>query len=357
MTSSSYTHAYKSVLREWRINALPSTVGTFMARDALSLAIACLRLKSDDCVLLPAFICREVLRPFLGRMKVEFYDIGPGLAIDPSDIQKRLRRTHTRAMVLVNYFGFLQPFRKEIRQICTDTGTVLIEDSAHSLLTEGSGETGDLVVYSYRKLLPVPDGGGLQFNTDRLTIHAELLPRIYSDFLSLLISGKLALGFRSDIVSRAGLIGLTGAATRKGGGGASSKASDPRILQLSSFARSGIRRSPVSQILERRRFNFMFWSEWAKTSGLVVPIFPDLPIGVCPLGYPVRITNRDKIRSRLLRKGVYLEINWVLPETVSRESPTSRLLSSEILTLPVHPKFTLEKIEQIQRMLTPELHP
>ena len=101
----------------------------------------------------------------------------------------------------------------------------------------------------------------------------------------------------------------------------------------------------------------MFWHEWATTTGLVAPVLPDLPIGVCPLGYPVRVSSRDLVRSRLLRKGVYLEVHWVLPEAVASESATSRLLSSEILTLPVHPKLHLREIGQIQSLLATEKAP
>jgi len=115
-------------------------------------------LKLDDTVLLPAYLCHEVLRPFLGKTKVRFYGIKPDLAVDPQEINEIAVKNKVRMMIIINYFGFLEPRRKEIRQICSDRGIILMEDCAHSLLTEGSGEIGDISVYSFRKIFPVPDG-------------------------------------------------------------------------------------------------------------------------------------------------------------------------------------------------------
>ena len=57
----------------------PEVIGIFMGRDVLSLAISCLDLDSDDAVLLPAYLCREVVKPFLRKTQVKFYDLRPDM--------------------------------------------------------------------------------------------------------------------------------------------------------------------------------------------------------------------------------------------------------------------------------------
>jgi hypothetical protein len=71
--------------------AFPDVIGTFMARDALALVASYLRLTRDDVVLLPAYLCREVLKPFGNRSRVLFYDVDTDLTVCPAAIRRILR--------------------------------------------------------------------------------------------------------------------------------------------------------------------------------------------------------------------------------------------------------------------------
>src|SRR5438477_346787 len=54
----------------------PYLIGTFMGRDALSLAVSYLDLTKDDTVVLPVFTCQDVLKSFVRKCHVLFYDVG-----------------------------------------------------------------------------------------------------------------------------------------------------------------------------------------------------------------------------------------------------------------------------------------
>src|SRR5215813_9809313 len=125
-----------------RVPRFPDAVGTFMARDALSLALSYLDLGREDAVLLPLYNCQDVLKTFARTNRVIFYDVQDDLSVDPHEVLLKLKTGGVRMMMITNYFGLLQPHRDEIRQICTERDIVLVEDCAHSLLTEGSGDTG-----------------------------------------------------------------------------------------------------------------------------------------------------------------------------------------------------------------------
>src|SRR2546428_517601 len=109
------------MLRAAKVNPFPGVIGTFMGRDAFALAASLLDLGANDTVLLPAYLCREVLKPFLGRTRVEFYDLRSDLTVDPEEIRLKLGQARIKMMMIINYFGFLQPYRKEIKKICVDT--------------------------------------------------------------------------------------------------------------------------------------------------------------------------------------------------------------------------------------------
>jgi len=129
-----------------------------LARHALKTGLSALGLKAGDRVLIPSFICRDVLAPFhvLG-IEVLFYSLGEDLLIDES-IEKLPK---AEAIMAVHYFGLetdLTPFRK----YCGLHGAFLIEDNAHGFLSESQsgplGTHGDIGIVSLRKSLPILNG-------------------------------------------------------------------------------------------------------------------------------------------------------------------------------------------------------
>ncbi len=338
----------RKMVRLAKVNPFPGVIGTFMGRDALSLAVSSLDLGADDTVLLPAYLCREVLKPFLRMTRVEFYELRSDLTVDPEEIKLKLAKAKVKMMMIINYFGFLQPYRKEIKGICSDRGIILMEDCAHSLLTEGSGEVGDLSIYSFRKILPLPDGGGLKMNIEGKTVTPKFYPRIYSNVLSVFIILKLLLNVRAETFSRAGLT----IRTKNLVPNAAMASKNNRILPLSSFAYNGMGNMSFPEIVQKRRNDYHFWQECAEKSNSFMPVFSNLPSGVCPLGYPVKVKDRDALKSRLLEEGIFLRTHWHLPETVGKEFVNSHKLSMQTITLPVYPELSRRERERIQRVLT-----
>jgi len=338
---------FKKLISAAESNPFPGVIGTFMGRDALSLAVSCLELKMDDTVVLPAYLCREVLRPFLGRTRVMFYDIMPDLAVEPAAIRQIVAKNKVKVLMIINYFGFLQPYRKEIKEICTEHGVILIEDCAHSLLTEGSGDVGDISIYSFRKILPVPDGGGLKMNLNGTEQSLDFYPRLYSNVLSMLIIAKSLLDIKVDNLSRAGL------ADKKKELGRAEPATETcgRVLTLSSFTRNGMGNVSFPEIVGIRRHDFSYWQDVAQRTERMAPVFPELSPGVCPLGYPVKIRDRDAVRVRLQKEGIFPKVHWNLPEEVGPEHVNSHAMAKQSITLPLHFELGQREREVIERLL------
>ena len=139
----------------------------FLARNALFHGLRVLGLKSGDKVLLPAFHCRTVVEPVIRfGCEVVFYNVHRNGIIDFEDIAKKIDR-RTRAIVAIHYFGILQPVRR-LQAFCQQHHLFLIEDCAHILVGDIEGEPigsfGDVSIFSWRKFLPVYDGGLLVRN-------------------------------------------------------------------------------------------------------------------------------------------------------------------------------------------------
>jgi perosamine synthetase len=318
-----------------------------MGRDALALCVTALRLTTSDKVLLPAFLCREVLRPFVGRADVEPYDVERDLTVDPEVIRKKLDKTNAKVLLTINYFGFLQPFRNELRSLCRDRGVVLIEDCAHSLLTVGSGEAGDLCIYSFRKFLPVPDGGGLKINASGIRVDPAFHPRAYSNGLAIGALLRSVANFRTNLLSRAW---LTSGKSTEWDSAPASVAAPARTLPMSSFASNGVANTSLTDVVHRQRSSYQFWLDVLAGSTKCRAIFPILPDGVCPLGMPILTPNRDELKKQLENHGVLATVEWRLPAALGRDCIHSHEISAQILTLPTLPGAEQER-ERLRKVM------
>ena len=145
-----------------------------LARYALIEALRLVGVRRGSRVLLPEYLCRDLLAPLhlLGAIPC-WYPVAPDLtpAIPSADWPA------ADVVLAVNYFGFpqdLSPFNAYADR----TGAVVIEDNAHGYLSrDQSGQwlgcrTG-LGIFSLRKTLRIPDGGALwlgdAFATHKLT--------------------------------------------------------------------------------------------------------------------------------------------------------------------------------------------
>jgi len=318
-----------------RVERFPDIVGTFMGRDALTLIAAHLALAEDDVVLLPLYNCQDVLKTFMRTNRVVFYDVREDFTIAPEELLSRLNVGRVKMMIIVNYFGLLQPHRDEIKSICEQRGITLIEDCAHSLLTEGSGDTGDFAIYSFRKLLPIPDGGGLKANRIAKPLVAKFHSRLYADFLSTLILAKSSLNIKSNTLSRAHIMSKAKDFAPK----IQPPSTESRILPLSHFAERGMRHLSFPEIIERRRADFQFWQEFCKRRSAFSPLIPDLPPSVCPPGFPVKVKNRESLEVTAREAGIVLRVHWRLDRALGPDCRVSHDLASTTLTLPIYPEL------------------
>ncbi|MBI4306789.1 MAG: DegT/DnrJ/EryC1/StrS family aminotransferase, partial [Chloroflexi bacterium] len=130
-------------------------------RQALS---AALRSLGNGRILVPAYICDTVVDGIRAAgWQTRYYPLGEGLAPDWDWLEWN-GVAGDRAMLLVHYFGFPSDLTRGTR-FAEQHGLALIEDCAHAFLTAALnpevGRTGHAAIYSWRKFLPVANGGAL----------------------------------------------------------------------------------------------------------------------------------------------------------------------------------------------------
>jgi len=130
---------------------------------------------AGDAILMPAYIgwsAREgsgVFDPIAGLgLKPDFYRLDGNLRIDLDHLTERIEKTEAKALVLIHYFGYVDPAYEAAAGLARKAGLRVIEDEAHAMLSDliggACGRLGDACIYSLHKLLPVSSGGMLVRN-------------------------------------------------------------------------------------------------------------------------------------------------------------------------------------------------
>lgn len=303
-------------------------------------------LQSERGVLLPAYTCPSTLQAFReDGISVMFYRIHSDLNIDLDDLFRLVKPSRPGALLFINYFGFpvtdvAASALREVKERCW-----VIEDCAQgSLVEQGEpvvGHIGHFAITSFRKYLPLPDGG-LIINRAGVTLPA--LPPATGQFVRRRLLGKL---LRHEFLQ-----GIPGPAKLEEAylalfAGAESELDSHVPLQaMSRISETLLGVIDRAEAMERRRRNFMYllraFSEEPQLESIGMPVFRALPRGVSPLIFPIRAAPelRDALRERLMGRRVFCPIHWDLPRSIDEARfPDAYRLSREILGLPIDQRY------------------
>lgn len=139
----------------------------WLSRSSWSLALIALWRKNKEApsatsVWLPDYFCNASLEALRQTgVKLWFYPVTTDLAPDIAACRVQVVEGCPSVFVLVHYFGKPTPLAAA-REFCAQHGAWLVEDAVHALRpVQGIGMSGDFVLYSPHKHLPIPDGAVL----------------------------------------------------------------------------------------------------------------------------------------------------------------------------------------------------
>jgi dTDP-4-amino-4,6-dideoxygalactose transaminase len=261
--------------------------------------------------------------------------------------------------LLVGFFGFLPDMDFTAR--LSAAGIPIIFDLTHSLLSSAAlaaacshaKQHGSLVVASLRKLLPLPDGGivwspyGSDLRMDNPTLcaayHANTrITAMRSKRFELEQNQQRS----ADNVYRHQTQFL-----------AAEEALDKQtdIYAISTVAHRLIKQLDIQNIVRQRRANYAALLRQLNLGQMTetpcyMPLFPNLPDGVCPLGFPLLATNmrnRDTLCRQLLQHNIISQILWPLTRESAFSCPAARHLSMRMLVLPCDHRYSEDQMAAI----------
>jgi hypothetical protein len=268
-------------------------------------------------VWLPSFLCPVVLPPLADR--VRFFPIDETLHV--ADM-----------VVFVDYFGFR--LWDNVAAAAAARGAWIVEDAAQALLSSHFSPHSHYVVTSPRKFLGVPDGCVLQAQGDARLPASPLAPLPTAWWLDALRASVNRREFDRHGGSREwfDLFQATEA----------SIPTDPTAMSETTAILLG-HAIDWETIADRRRRNYEFLAR--KLSSLA--LLPDLPDGVVPLGFPLRVRDRDRLRHALFAQQIYPAVHWLLGEAVPTVFDAAHRLSASIMTVPCDQRYTPHDLQRV----------
>lgn len=332
-------------------------VALFSGRNAIYHGARLLGVRPGDRVLVPAYHCSALVEPILRQHAVvDFYRVGRSCEPDLADVRRRLT-DRTRGIVVIHYFGFPQPI-VQLRALCDEHGLFLVEDCAHVLTGHVDGRPlggfGDISVFSWRKFLPVHDGGHLVINRSSsgprvpaLTTPGLLRLRVWKSAVDRVVSDSPSASVRAAT-------GLMRALSKAGRRLARHAAADTTALEIdnqgpdfdaesvtvpmSTVSQRVLLGADVAGITAARRSNYTTLLRACESLPGLDAVFPELSEGVCPWIFPVIARGRADFHLQLRARGIPA-VTWggVIHPSLPRERfPDAAHLYDNLVFLPIH---------------------
>lgn len=346
-------------------NLFPSPFQLFNnGRAALWAGLSLLNLRPEDEILVPATICEVVLQTlFHSGVSVHFYNLLPDLDVDLDDLKKRVN-SKTRAVYVNHYLGKASTI-EPIRNLCDAARIKLIEDCAHGFTGAQNGKllgtTGDITIFSYRKFLPLPDGGGLVINDETLSRNEFILGNYPAQKP---ILDALKLGVQS--LAQRGIVPLQFLKNIRSNNIDDYLCADDKIelenrdqpRKLQWLSQWGLLHADLKFMQLERKKNYAALNKCVKALSNVEPLFSIFPADSVPYSYPFRIKGRAKLIRFAAKYGLYLEPTLAppyqsLPNLVNADEkfPIVEEIAHEIVSAPVHQSLDLKNMSSVQDIL------
>lgn len=287
------------------------------------------------CVWMPSYLCPSMLDAVDPRVaQIKLYEVDYNLAVASSEWIESVQPNDV--VVFIDYFGFTYD------PVCAarvkERGAWVLEDASQALLSEEIGRFSDFTVFSPRKFVGIPDGGILTLNCE-IGLQVDALEAAPAEWwLKAFVASVMRREFDLYGGSRQWfeLFQQTEADSPIG------------FYAMSELSRMILLHSiDYPMIAQQRCRNY----EVLVNALSDLALFPNLPSHVVPLGFPIRVRERDEVRRALFAHEIYPPVHWSLEGAVPESYRGSHKLAAEIMTLPCDQRYNSNDMERLAQLV------
>lgn len=306
-------------------------------RAALSILLRDLAEKGVSHIQLPSFLCPSLLLPIIeSGFDYSFYQVDSQLAAAPHP-------PDGAAVLLIHYFGWLNPSTEKLRTEAATGAFHLLEDFSHLFpgSQQGLWNTNSSIFFSARKFGPTPLGGWCSLQAP-LAPEDTLVEALFWRSLAARLAKHIYLNDSSGAVEPALEASYLEPLAFV------EKHLDTHLVvsQLPSLALALISGLDWPAVTESRRRNWLYIKN--ELNGHMDLLQMDLPDGTVPLGFVVKSRDRNRLRRRLAEHRIFCPVHWPLPQEVSRQEFTVAAdLANHCLTVPIDQRYNETDLHRV----------
>lgn len=283
-------------------------------------------------VWVPSFLCGEGILAGIDPniTAVRFYEVDYDLNVRSREWISEVASNDL--VIFIDYFGY--PSDRQCAAGVREKGAWVLEDACHALLSDQVGRDSDFVLFNMVKWIGVPDGAILRF-PEKIPLNDLFLETpAPAWWLKALQSSVIRREFDDGIPTREWFQLFRATENTMPVGPYAMSQLSQTIMKYS---------VDYSAIAKKRVNNYTVLLERLEEYALIPRVEP----GVVPLGFPIRMANRDAVRQALFDDRIYPPVHWSLDGFVPARYEDSFRLSRDIMTLPCDQRYGPEDMERM----------
>jgi len=296
-------------------------------------------------ILLPDYLCKSIVKTIEDiQLKFSFYPVDKKLHLDRAYFEKMAKRktSHKIGILIINYFGLLS-LNEDVRFIKNiNRDWIVIIDNVQAFFEMNRKIEADFIFTSFRKSLPVPDGGYVKCHRD-WTFPVKRKNNINISSLYKMIGGLLKyLKNYEEIDDKVFLKFL-----EKG----EKFLNNEEIYnsRISEMTLTILKNLDYKKIGAIRVKNFNYLKNRLSKIG-ISPLI-EIEEGKIPLFFPIVIHNRNEVRSKLFKESIFCPVHWPICREYEGELRTGKFLSKNELSLVIDQRYSKNDMERISDIL------
>ena len=287
-------------------------------------------------VLIPAYTCQTVITPFEeAGWHCEYYSVTRALRIDEQSLLTLVEKHHPSLLVVHPYFGMdLNEEETALLVKLKGQGIDIVLDLTQCLFSTKQYSFATFIVASYRKWMPIPDGGYLRNLSEKVII---LQPQNENDEFT--DREKAAMYLRGQYFGN-------GEQRTKGVSIRLSKAADTIAEnniaphRMSQVAYNLLNEQDVDENKQKRFVNFTYLNDNVQEGERITKVCKNInDVTTAPLYFTIYVKDRPALQRALAHDAIYAPVIWPVEDERVVVDDEVKYIYDHLLAIPCDQRY------------------
>ncbi len=304
--------------------------------------------ETSKMVLIPAYTCQTVITPFEeAGWKCEYYSIRKDLRIDTDNLLSTVAKYHPSLVVAHPYFG-MDLNEEEVKALMAikKQGIAIALDLTQCLFSERQYPFASFVVASYRKWMPIPDGGYLMNMSERVNI---IQPEKENDeFTDRELAAMYLRGqYFGNGEQRTKAISIRMSKS-------ADHLADSNIVphKMSQVAYNLMRNENLELNQQRRFENYTYLYQNIRESDRVTKVCKSInEVTTAPLYFTIFVKDRPELQRLLAQDAIYAPVIWPVEDERVLINNEVKYIYDHILAIPIDQRYDANDMQRVLKVI------